>query len=237
MPVIKTNNGNIHYKTVPLYRGVKVIDKEKALDNLVLLKSILDKQGISFQLAYGTLLGAVRDGDFISHDEDIDLIILYEEKEKTLDSLHLLVDSGFEIARYDRRGLLSIIRNGEYIDLYFFERIENDLRACSGALCPAVFYENTTKFLFKGDYYNVPADYTNFFRFEYGEDWQTPIQWANYEQPFFQRLKMDIKMKVRDALPDFLYFRLVKIAEKKMEKRYMPKVLKYWEEHNIHKND
>ena len=30
---------------------------------------------------------------------------------------------GFKVARYDRRGLLSIIRKGEYIDLYFFKKL------------------------------------------------------------------------------------------------------------------
>ena len=60
-------------KTIPLFPGVKRIDKEIAFENLCLLKSILDANGIKFQLAFGTLLGVVREHDFIDHDEDIDL--------------------------------------------------------------------------------------------------------------------------------------------------------------------
>lgn len=52
-----TSHGAIRYKTIPLFPGVKRIDKEIAFENLCLLKSILDANGIKFQLAFGTLLG------------------------------------------------------------------------------------------------------------------------------------------------------------------------------------
>ena len=70
MPSVMTSHGAIRYKTIPLFPGVKRIDKEIAFENLCLLKSILDANGIKFQLAFGTLLGVVREHDFIDHDED-----------------------------------------------------------------------------------------------------------------------------------------------------------------------
>ena len=43
MPSVMTSHGAIRYKTIPLFPGVKRIDKEIAFENLCLLKSILGK--------------------------------------------------------------------------------------------------------------------------------------------------------------------------------------------------
>ena len=82
MPKIHTSSGTITYKTYPLYTGVKVINKEISQENLLLLKRILDNYSIFFGLIAGTLLGAVREHDFINHDEDTDLFFLEEDKQK-----------------------------------------------------------------------------------------------------------------------------------------------------------
>lgn len=144
MPKIITSTGVVKYKTVPIYLGIKQIDKIKSEKNLALLKKVLDKHNVSFLLFYGTLLGAVREKDFITHDEDIDLAILDEERLKFIDSIPDLMSVGFKVARYDRRGLLSIIKDGEYIDFYFFSKYNDNLRCCSGILCPDEFLENFT---------------------------------------------------------------------------------------------
>lgn len=79
--------------------------------------------GITFILFYGTLLGAVREHDFIDHDEDIDLVLFKKDMRKFENQLFKLRECGFEMARYERRGFCSIIRKGEYIDLYFMSLI------------------------------------------------------------------------------------------------------------------
>ena len=53
-----TSHGAIRYKTIPLFPGVKRIDKEIAFENLCLLKSILDANGIKFQLAFRNSVGS-----------------------------------------------------------------------------------------------------------------------------------------------------------------------------------
>lgn len=229
MPKINIANNTIRYRTIPLYSGVKIIDKDKSFANLILFKQILEHQNIKFQLAYGTLLGVIREKDFISHDEDTDIIILEEDKSAFLNSLPLLIEKGFTIARYDRRGLLSLIRNGEYMDVYFFSKYSENLRFCSGILCPSTFLENVSLIDFKGEQFYAPMDYVGFLEYEYGDNWMVPIQWNNYEPSILHVIKMNLRMKLRDSLPDFLFFKLAKKAEKKMEARYAPKVAKYKE--------
>ena len=73
MPRIKTTNGYIRYTTHPIYPGIKRIDKKLATENLLLLKDILERNQIAYVLIAGTLLGVVRENDFIDHDEDIDI--------------------------------------------------------------------------------------------------------------------------------------------------------------------
>ena len=109
MPRIKTTNGYIRYTTHPIYPGIKRIDKKLATENLLLLKDILDRNNISYVLIAGTLLGIVRENDFIDHDEDIDIVLPEEYRQQFFDCLHQIIDAGFNIARYDRRGLISII--------------------------------------------------------------------------------------------------------------------------------
>jgi hypothetical protein len=76
---INTLKGKYTYKYVPIFLGIKPIDKAIAKENLLLLKDILDKNHLRFLLLFGTLLGAVREHDFIAHDEDIDLVMKKED--------------------------------------------------------------------------------------------------------------------------------------------------------------
>lgn len=230
MPKIKLTNGSLKYKTIPLYGGIKRINKEKAFENLCLLKKKLDAAHIPFQLAYGTLLGAVREKDFITHDEDIDLIILGEYKQQFIDVLPELNDVGFRVARYDRRGLLSIIRNNEYIDFYFFDKRDDDLRSCSGILYPAVFFEHTQNCIFKGVDFLIPLDFEGLLRYAYGDNWHIPVHYHNFEISPIKRKILRLREIVKESLPDRIYFLLVKSAEKKFIDKYKPRIEKYRKE-------
>ena len=98
MPIIILPDGtHFDYKIRPLYLGVKKINKKQAKENLLLLKSIADKSGLCFALAFGTALGAVREHDFIEHDEDIDLWVHYSQKDLLLSLLFELRENGFEV--------------------------------------------------------------------------------------------------------------------------------------------
>lgn len=227
MPSIRLSNGILKYKTHPLFLGIKRIDKEISAKNLLLLKAFLDKHHVTFGLIAGTLLGAVREKDFISHDEDIDLFFLDEQRQELLDLLPELILEGFEVARYDRRGLLSIIREGEYIDLYFFAPLCEGVRHCCGWCIPEELLLMTKEFDFKGAKYNVPADVEGFLIYEYGMDWSTPIEWADYEMPKWKRKFNEWKEIIKEILPDILFYPIAQRTEKKVLRKYMGNMERY----------
>ena len=220
------------YKTHPLFLGVKTIDKIIAAENLSLLKVFLEEHKITFGLIAGTLLGAVREKDFISHDEDIDLFFLEEQRCVFLELLPDLRMLGFDVARYDRRGLLSIIRKGEYVDLYFFTPLCEKLRHCCGWCIPEDFLINTTKIKFKGENYIVPHDYEKFLIYEYGYNWHIPIKWANFEMPMWKRKLNELKEIIKENLPDFIFNPIARSAERKMLKKYENNIIRYNEMYN-----
>lgn len=217
MPKIILPDGTPYrYKTIPLFPGVKRIDKEKASANLSLLRRILDRDGIRFHLAYGTTLGIIREGDFISHDEDIDIGLSEEYRSRFLSLLPELRKMGFELCRFDRRDLYSIMRDGEYIDLYFFRPYGEKHVVCSGLILMREFIDNLRPIRFRGEEYLIPSDHERYFVEEYGEDWRTPIQWNNYSYPTYKVLLFKFKEHLKDIIPQPLFEKLAKKADRRM---------------------
>lgn len=227
MPQIKTLNGNISYKIHPLYLGVKKINKDVARENLLLFKRIVENNGILFGLIGGTLLGAVREHDFIEHDEDIDLFFKEEDKQSFLCLLPRLLREGFSIARYDRRGLLSIIRKGEYIDLYFFSDYGSGIRICSGWCIPEHFLLEYTTLCFQDSQFIVPKDYVAYLKFEYGENWLIPIPYTDFNVSLWKAKFFEIKEHIKGLLPDLIYFYLVRKSEGKLKDNYLCRIEQY----------
>lgn len=64
--------------------------------DLETIKAIFDKHGVKFYIVYGALLGFQRDGDFIEHDDDIDLAVVDQVDYKTRKAIGWeLYDLGF----------------------------------------------------------------------------------------------------------------------------------------------
>lgn len=168
---IKTSCGIYIYELINLYRGNKQLDRNVSRLNLLDFRQLLNQNQIPFGIIFGTLLGAVRDGDFISHDDDTDVFILEENREKLLALLFDLRKIGFEVARYEN-SLLSIIRNDDYIDIYIFRKNILGNRVCNGDSLSPKYLESfdTTDFL--GVSFNTPNNYISFLEKAYGKDWR-----------------------------------------------------------------
>ena len=204
--IIKTPKGIYEYKPLIVYEGIKKIDKLKARKNLLLFKEISERNGLVFGLAFGTFLGAMREHDFIDHDEDIDLFVLNEYKDLFLSMLFELRDNGFEVIRYDRRGdLCSIMRNGEYIDILFFRKINGDVRLAQSYFLPGQFVEEIALYDFQGKKFNGAKDGTDFLQFWYGENWNVPIQRDDFNLPIWKKIIAKLKWVIYENLPNCLF--------------------------------
>lgn len=97
------------------------ICKKLAVDNLLLLKEILDKHCCEWWISDGTLLGAVREKNFISHDTDTDIGINWDTFSKKcfyeiLRSFRLVNIYGYVEDSLE----LTFERNQIKTDLFFF---------------------------------------------------------------------------------------------------------------------
>ncbi len=173
---ITTKKGVITFEETQPISGAKTLNLIIAKKNLLEIKGVLDKYGIKFGLIYGTLLGAIRENNFIIHDEDIDLSMLEENKEDLLAVLQEIIDAGFKVLRYDGK-LLSIVRDNEYIDFYFFKRTSSQYRKCDvGLKAKAKYLEKTKAHSFLGENFQIPIESENFLIEMYGKNWKTPVK-------------------------------------------------------------
>lgn len=176
MKDIETTNGKYYYEEKKLYYGRKIVDKANIKENLKKLVSILEKYKIRYCLIYGTLLGAIRENDIISHDEDADIIIFDEYRKKFIDLLFDLKKEGLEVVRY-KNDVISLMRNEDYIDIYFFKK-KNKIfywnLYCNSEVFPSKFFKELIKINCLGHSYYVPSCYTEVLVYCYGDDWKTP---------------------------------------------------------------
>lgn len=77
-----------------LYESFEKYQK-MAIETLNEFHRVCVKNNVNYQLAYGSLLGAIRDNGQIPWDYDIDVFVPYEEKWKLIEALNRDLDSGF----------------------------------------------------------------------------------------------------------------------------------------------
>ena len=231
---ISTPKGKYHYKFVPIFEGIKPIDKKIAKENLLLLKQVCDRNHLTFLLFFGTLLGAIREHDFITHDEDIDLVMLKSDMPAFLNILFDLREVGFELARYERRGFLSIIRKGEYIDIYFYAPYKKDpsLMHCCMDICEKKYIEEVAPIEFLGYTYLAPIEYEEYLAYQYGDDWRIPSRKFEFGLSKGSRLKQLITMYIKEFIPTLL---LEKLQEKKEQPNLNGFIKKIYDKRGINR--
>lgn len=206
MARIKTSKGFLEYKSHLLYFGNKTINKEAMMDNLEVLSVYLDKIDINWGPAFGSLIGIVRNDDFLPWNPVFDIYILKEDEERFKDVLRLLKEVNFELVRYERRGLYYLRRNNEWIKVFVLHKISADVRHTGGGdFIQETYLQNTIKWNFKGIELNVPAKVDEYLEFRYG-NWYKPKQTINYNVGLLKRLYHWTRTWILDHLPDDIYY-------------------------------
>ncbi len=105
-----------------IYRDTKIASKDglnliTCAKNLLEIKRILDIFNLDFYIMYGTLLGIIREGNFIPHDIDVDIGIFDEELLIKALSSEIFQKSFLKICRIES-DIISLWADKEYLDIY-----------------------------------------------------------------------------------------------------------------------
>jgi len=164
------------------YVEEKIFDKKKAIKNLIDIKEVFDECKISFWLIGGTLLGAVREKDFISWDDDVDIAVYEEDFLPKYDILkEKFILKGF-IFRNTRKSIgtkITLWREGpkNSIDCLFLKSDyeKNKYRLSRIRRHPRKYFEKYGTIEFKGTTFRIPYPAEKYLAFMY-KNWEKPIK-------------------------------------------------------------
>lgn len=112
-----------HDTTRSVVDGLKKNFQEKGLRVLSLFDSMMTRNGFRYSLAFGTMLGAVREKGFIKHDVDIDVLMWIEDfKPSLLDCFTeygFLISHSYSVDNDKSAKEITVLCDGVQIDVFF----------------------------------------------------------------------------------------------------------------------
>ena len=171
------------------------------------LNLILNKKKIKNFITGGTLLGAIRERNFIKWDWDVEITILTDEIFNIKDDLcNLFIEADFKILKYSQTfeslKWTLIKYNSIYEIVGFYREGKWMYRTGKGTRVPANLFDNPSKLFFLGNLYQTVSDPQKYLEFCYG-DWQTPKKTANKKE--YLTLKHQPRLKIYN-----IFFRKIK---------------------------
>lgn len=147
------------------------------------LSQLLNSKKIKHFITGGTLLGAIREKNFIRWDWDVEITILTDQIFNIKDDLNsLFISSGFKISKYINKYDSLKWELKKYNCFYelvgFYKEGRWMYRLGKGIKVPAYFFDKTYDLLFLGNTYKTVSDPKKYLEFCYG-DWQTPKRTLN----------------------------------------------------------
>lgn len=217
MNFLKTTMGMLPYKQYRFNISAASIDNEKMTCCLRLLYVHLNKIGINWGPAFSTLIGIVRNDGYLPWANNICIYVLKEDEECLKDEMWNIVADGFELCRYERRGMYYLRKEGQYIRIFILRKISSNVRHTGGTdFIFEKYLQNTTKWDFRGMQLNVPSDLDEYLTFQYG-DWIVPIQYKNNQ---FVRVAAHLSQLLQDIIPTSIYYKWMIAHRKKDFKRF-----------------
>jgi hypothetical protein len=156
------------------------LDRDVCDSNLKALKHAMDT--IPFWLSEGTALGATREGDFIAHDDDVDIgIWAHDLKRFNKEALPRLRKAGFTLDFDLFKGtFMTLSRHGERLDVDAVRPGGECMAArtaaanCGTCNCIIPYLNDMRPIQIRGETYMVPGH--DYLEYLYGSDWRTPKQ-------------------------------------------------------------
>ena len=155
------------------------ISQDDAREVLIQTQNVFSQNDMNIYLSFGTLLGAVRDKNFIKGDLDVDVYV--KDENQLLTSLWKIKSSGLYLIRVQPH-MVYTFRLGSnprcYIDVYILRRSLTFwgiyCYELNGLMIPKKYLQDG-KISFLGRTFLCPADPKKLLRFWYSETWNIPI--------------------------------------------------------------
>lgn len=160
-----------------------------------LMADLRDKAGVPAFIAYGTLLGAVRNGQLIGHDNDLDIAYLSEHPypvdviREAYRIERVLLAEGWSVRRGSGARINVRIRLSDdstrFVDVFTAHWVEGVLYIPqdTGFQMPRETILPLTTVELLGRQVPAPADYEALLAATYGDGWRTPDPSFRYETP------------------------------------------------------
>ncbi len=155
-----------------------------------------ERLGRELFIVYGTLLGCVRDGDFIAGDDDVDVGYLSDAedpatvKAETLGIVEELLALGYDVGCRVSGGLFKLYIEERELDIYPVWFASERAWAYSDIDAQRADFEPLTTTDFKGTEVAVPADSAAVLAGTYGPDWRIPSPGFRHYRPAAVRRKL-----------------------------------------------
>jgi phosphorylcholine metabolism protein LicD len=157
------------------------------------IKKVFDKVELKFWLFHGTLLGAIRDNDWIPWDDDVDVCVMEEDfkpklkiiREEFMSLGFIVRDPGksvgtkLNIYRYRQKNSI----DGLFLDPKYEN---NKYRLSRRVRYPRELFEREQTIVFKGTVFNVPSPPEKFLSWHY-KNWKTPVK---MDRPLKERINV-----------------------------------------------
>jgi hypothetical protein len=186
---IATNNGfasplklGKHGLGVP----VAFRNQKQVMEHMTAMRDRMTEIGYPPLLMYGTLLGAIREKDFIPHDDDVDLAVILENKgpEELATESNKLIEVLKAIGIRATSGggkeapLIHVFRGHITYDVFVLGHKGGTIywphKALKVVPVKADIFLPTKKIVFKGETFDGPADPAAVCEARYGPDWRIP---------------------------------------------------------------